>query len=183
MTCIVGIEIPGVGVLMGADSCASDGYKSYKITDSKLFIKNGVSFGYTTSFRFADILKHHVVIPDNTTGLSDSEFLIKEVVFEIREKLKEHGYSKIANNNEIGGEALIGYRGKLYELQSDYSLMGYTHGYGSCGSGMYYALGSLYTTKNSKISDKDRLTWALMAAAEYSPGVSPPFTFLMNEST
>ena len=47
--------------------------------------------------------------------------------------------------------------------------------YEACGCGVYYAKGSLYTSKGSAGS---RLTKALETAAHFSGGVSAPFNYV-----
>lgn len=180
MTCIVGIEVNGK-VLMGSDGCASTSYNKFEYDEPKLFIKNNILFGYTTSFRFADIIKYHVNIPAHESGVSDKEYLIGSLVTEIRNKLKDHGFTSISNNKESGGTALIGYKDKLYVLQDDFSIVRYNGGYNSCGCGIYFALGSLHTTKTMyNISPEDRVKLALEASSAHAVGVSTPFHIMWN---
>lgn len=181
MTCIVGIEVNGK-VLMGSDGCASSSWHKFKYDEPKLFKKAKILFGYTTSFRFADIIQYHVTIPKHKYGLSDKEYLVSLVVPEIREQLKEHGFTKVNNNREEGGTALLAYGDKLYEIQDDFSIVRNVCGYSSCGSGMFHATGSLHTTQTLKtISPEERVKLALQAAADHATGVSEPFHMMWNE--
>lgn len=179
MTCIVGIEFEGK-VGLGSDGCASGSYHKFQYDEPKLFIKNGISFGYTTSFRFADIIQYHVKIPVRTKGLTDKEYLVTKLVPEIRKQLKEHGFAETKNNRDSGGTALIGYKGKLYTLQDDFSIVRNVQGYDACGSGTYTAMGSLHTTKVLGTPPADRIRLALSAASDHAVGVTPPFHILWN---
>lgn len=182
MTCIVGIEVEGK-VLMGSDGCASSSYNKFQYDEPKLFIKKNILFGYTTSFRFADIIQYHVEIPARPRTLksaeTDKEYLVSVVVPEIRKKLKDHGFAEAKNGRDSGGTALIGYKDKLYTLQDDFSIVRNKSGYDACGSGTYFAMGSLYTTANLKaVPFETRVEMALRAAAEHGVGVTPPFHYM-----
>jgi len=181
MTCIVGIEAYGK-VIMGSDGCASDGYHKYEVDEPKLFIKNEILFGYTTSFRFADIIQYHVNIVNHSEGKADKQYLVEDVVPEIRKKLKDHGFVENDKGRESGGTALIGYKDKLYILQDDFSIIRNKIGYASCGSGTYVAYGSLHTTQSLlDIPPEQRILLALKAAADHSVGVSEPFHVWWNK--
>ena len=89
---------------------------------------------------------------------------------------KEHGFMTNNSGKENGGTALLGYNGKLYCLQDDLSVLRNNYGYNACGSGMPYALGSLYTSADIVPCEK-RLELALRAASTHAMGVSPPFHY------
>ena len=85
----------------------------------------------------------------------------------------------VKKNNEVesGGNFLVGYKDKLWQVQGDYSVL--SHGeYDSVGSGETVAIGSLFTTSGTKMKSEDRVTKALEAAAHYVCSVKGPFTLL-----
>lgn len=179
MTCIVGIEHDSK-VYLGCDSAASDGWVAYKTDVSKIFTTDGITFGYTTSFRFADLLQYDLRIPARSeTEINDRRYLVGTVIKTIRETLQKGGFAKIDNNKETGGTALLVYRNKLYSLQDDYSLVRSTDGYASCGSGHAFALGSLATTaRMENLIPQQRVTMALEAAVKHCATVDGPLTVL-----
>lgn len=136
MTCIVGIEFQGK-VLLGGDIQGTGGNNKIVHTQSKVFNKNGVVFGYTTSYRFGQILEHGLkdpVVPEREEEIY--RWLLTVLIPEIKTTLKDNGW-------ERGGNALIGVRGQLWELQDDFSVLRSVKGYTACGSGYEYAMGSL----------------------------------------
>jgi hypothetical protein len=64
--------------------------------------------------------------------------LITVLIPDIKAALKASDYDK-------GGTCLIGVKNQLWELQDDFSVLRSVRGYGACGSGYEYAMGSMMT--------------------------------------
>jgi ATP-dependent protease HslVU (ClpYQ) peptidase subunit len=174
MTCIVGLEYKG-DVYLGCDSAQSNGHFISAIDCPKIFTKGDITFGYTTSFRFADILQYDLIIPDRVPSVvNDREYLVSYVIKAVRDSLKEGGFTDINNNKETGGTCLIVYHKQLFTLQDDFSIIRDSEGYAACGSGCNFALGSLSSTSNMK--PKKRLELALQAAIKHCATVQGPIT-------
>lgn len=174
MTCIVGLEHEGK-VYIGCDSAQSDGHFISAIDSPKIFTTGSLTFGYTTSFRFADLLQYNLMLPSRAEDMvDDKQYLVTAAIPAIRDALQKGGFTSIDNNRETGGTALIGYKGKLYTLQDDFSLVRDTDGYASCGSGGKYALGSLATTQGMNLTPEHRVTAALEAAIKHCATVQGP---------
>jgi ATP-dependent protease HslVU (ClpYQ) peptidase subunit len=171
MTCIVGLEHDGK-VYMGCDSGQSDGHFTSSIDVAKIFTNRDITFGYTSSFRFADLLQYDLKIPIQD-GTPDREYLVSAVVKEIRSVLHRGGYATVNNNTESGGTALLAFKSKLYRLQDDYSLVRDLGGYAACGSGANFALGSLAST-DSITDPAYRVELALQAAIKHCATVQGP---------
>ena len=62
MTCIVGLESNGK-VYIAGDIQGTGGNSKVIHTQPKVFNKKGVLFGYTTSYRFGQILEHNLQDP------------------------------------------------------------------------------------------------------------------------
>lgn len=170
MTCIVGMEF-GDKVFIGGDIQGTGQNNKVVHTQPKVFNKRGVLFGYTTSYRFGQLLEHGLhdpVIPLN----NDEEvyrWLITTLVPDIRRVLRENGYDK-------GGTCLIGVRGQLWQLQDDFSVLRSVNGFDACGSGYEYAMGSMYTMASiapppDEASVVKLLKRAVLAAGTHSPSV------------
>lgn len=172
MTCIVGIEYNNK-VYMGGDRCSSNATIKMIYSSPKIFIKDKFLFGFAGSFRFSNILQHNVKFHKQKEKQSDQEYLytISDV---IRETLKDH---EIETTEELNSNvALIGYKGKLYELQTDFAIIHNMHNYNAIGTGSEIALGSLFTTDQILKSDpEERINIALKAATTFCVGVSGPF--------
>lgn len=160
MTCIVGIEFNN-NVYMLGDLCASDGNSMTLITRPKVFVKGGVVFGYTTSFRFGQILEF--MMPTMSPPSSDIlEWLITVFVSELRTVLDKASFKD-------SFQCLVGIKGELYTIQEDFSVLRSANGYTSIGSGSEVALGSLFTSTGDV---EARCKTAILAAAHFCPGVS-----------
>jgi ATP-dependent protease HslVU (ClpYQ) peptidase subunit len=136
MTVIVGFEFDNRVFLAG--DVQGTGYNSKVIhTTPKVFNKKGVLFGYTSSYRFGQVLEHNLadpVVPQDDVEVY--RWLITVLVPDIRQALKDNGFEK-------GGNCLIGVRGQLWELQDDFSVLRSVKGYSAVGSGYEYAIGAL----------------------------------------
>jgi ATP-dependent protease HslVU (ClpYQ) peptidase subunit len=176
MTCIVGIEVQGK-VLLAGDIQGTGGNNKIVHTQSKVFNKNGVVFGYTTSYRFGQILEHSLkdpVVPERDDEIY--RWLLTVLVPEIKSTLKDNGW-------ERGGNALIGIRGQLWELQDDFSVLRSVKGFGAVGSGYEYAMGSLFTSMThnkpkTPIDYEVAIQRAIEVAGTFSPSVGTECTLV-----
>lgn len=189
MTCIVGIESSD-GVWIGGDSCAGDAnWRSSVTAEPKVFVRGSFLIGYTSSFRMGQLLKHSLPEPEHPEGLSDEGFMATKFINAVRKTLKDGGFAKKESEVEAGGTFLVGYKGKLYTVYSDYQVLRLRSGYTACGCGEDFATGSLYMTDNigayfgvKSVSAERRIALALETAEENSAGVRGPFTVLFQEA-
>ena len=175
MTCIVGLKHDGK-VYIGADSVGSDGYTNTLMKSPKVFVlPNGMVIGYTTSFRFGQLLEYNLgnKLADAGGGESDMQYMVTVFVEEVRNVLKDGGFSTINNNVEEGGNLLVAYNGNLYELHTDFCILEYLSDWAACGSGATYAYGAFYATQGQ--DPVSRVRMALKAGMYYSPSVQSPF--------
>lgn len=177
MTCIVGL-VHGESVWMGADACAGSIYSASAIVSPKVFKRGPLLWGYTTSFRFGQIIEHALDVPARTTQTTDDAYIF-DCMEALRVVLADRGYrNEHGGEASPGGEALLGYNGCLYNVQADFSFIRRARGYDACGCGVDYALGSLHTTKDQCIEPIAKVLVALEAAEAHSPGVTGPWTVL-----
>lgn len=175
MTCIVGLETKD-GVIIGGDSAAASGWDIYSTRLSKVFKLGDFLIGYTTSFRMGQLLQYRLSVEPKSEGQADMEYMATAFVDAVRICLKEGGFTKVENQQEEGGQLLIGYNGRLYEMASDFHINSSENGYNAIGCGADYALGSLYTTHDWPNPDA-RATYALEVAGHFSSGVRAPYYF------
>jgi ATP-dependent protease HslVU (ClpYQ) peptidase subunit len=167
MTCIVGVEHNNK-VFIGGDLQGSGWNHKIVHTQPKVFNKRGVIFGYTTSYRFGQILEHNLtdpVVPENPDEIY--RWLVTAVVPDIRNILKENGYG---GTTEKGGNALIGVRGQLWEIQDDFSVLRSVNGYAAVGSGQEYANASLSTAFKIIRNPSQEECMKIMKLAIYTAG-------------
>lgn len=173
MTCIVGLVERGT-VYVGADSASVAGWTSRVTRLPKVFRRGPFLIGYTTSFRMGQLLEHALAVPPQAaTEGDDMRFMVNVFVENARQLLKERGVSKIESNAESGGQFLVGYRGRLYSVQSDFQVNQMADGFDAVGSGAEYALGALAALKS--LRPVARLKKALAISSHFNMGVSPPF--------
>ena len=181
MTCIVGIE-QGKAVWIGGDSAGFDGYDIRTREDSKVFVVKNVLFGFTSSFRMGQLLRFSLKIPRQKVR-DDHRYLCTNFIDAVRNCLRKGGFTTVDDNEETGGNFLVGYKGKLYSVESDFQVGRTTIGFDATGCGEPYALGSLYATKNVGLDPEQRIMRALETAAQFSAGVAPPFKMISSEKT
>lgn len=169
MTAVAGL-VHGARVYMGADSISVDEYRVVHQTGRpKVFRRGSFLFGYTTSFRFGQLLEHALELPEHSPEQSVHAYFVLKLAPTIKALLKENGF-------EGGGEALIGYKGLLYSLQIDFSML-LVKGYTAIGAGNEPALGSLHTTRR-ETDPRKRIKKALEAAEAHHASVRRPFVIL-----
>lgn len=177
MTTIVGIVENG-RVWLGSDSLVSDSMQKLGLPHSKTVMryvgKRPLCFGVSGSSRVSQLLER-LDMPDYGRKSSSRGFML-DLAEALRECLKEKG-AVIEERGEQGGnfEVLVGFEGKLFVIQSDFSVLETRGDYASVGSGQYYALGSLFSTSQLSRDPEWRLRLALMAAEKYDPGSGRPF--------
>lgn len=176
MTCVVGIVHNGA-VFIGADSAGVAGGDLMVRHDPKVFVKSGIIVGFTSSFRMGQLLHHAFEVPEQRRSQTVENFMVVTFVDAIRHCFQAGGYARKENETEIGGEFLVGYRGRLFKVESDYQVGESRSGYDACGCGRNVALGALFATAGR--APGDRVSQALSAAAEFSAGVRGPFVVKM----
>lgn len=178
MTAIVGIA-KGGSVWLGADSCgSSSSYRAAFTTPKLVELSTGSSkliLGYTTSFRFGQILQYQVGPPHDIRKDAE-EYLVRDFIPAVRKALGEHGWLKKDSEREESGAALVGYRKRLFSFQSDLSLTEAHSGLDATGSGYQYALGAMSFAASLGRTAEVVLQAGLQAAATFTPGVMAPFT-------
>ncbi len=180
MTVIVGLEFQNQ-VYMGCDSGALAGYDIFQSRLHKVFQKGPFLIGYTDSFRMGQLLQYRLQVREQNEGEDDLEYLVVAFVESVRACLQEGGFAKKENEQEEGGQFLVGYRGRLYLVDNDYQVNSCRDGYYAVGCGMGYALGSLHTPCD--LIPESRVRRALEAAGHFSGGVSRPFLVVGPDGT
>lgn len=173
MTCIVGLEVEN-GVIIGGDSAAPSGWDIYTTRLPKVFRLGNFIVGYTTSFRMGQLLQYRLKVEPKTEGQNDIEYMVATFIDAVRACLKEGGFAKVENEQEEGGQFLVGYNGRLYEVHADFQVNSSENGYHAVGCGANYALGSLWTSRDW-LDPAFRVNQALKAAGHFSNGVRPPY--------
>ncbi len=175
MTCVVGLEHGGV-VWIGADSAAVSRERLRSRTDPKAFRVGPYVLGFTTSFRMGDVLRYGFK-PPSPPERNLSRFMATAFVDATRVAFKEAGVASNSSGVESCGAFLVGVRGKLFTVESDYQVGVERAGYHAVGSGDQPALGALYATEDWE-DPRARIKVALEAAERFASDVRRPWRII-----
>lgn len=172
MTCIVGF-VEGDTIWMGGDSAGVSGWDLVIRADQKVFRNGPMVLGFTTSFRMGQLLRHALTIPDRPASMDLDKYMVTVFVDAVRECLKSKGWAEKTNEQEKGGEFLVGYESRLFAVHADYQIAAPVSQCYAIGSGGPFAMGALVATPHLK--GRKRIEGALKAAEQCSAGVRGPF--------
>lgn len=176
MTCIVGVAHEGC-VWIGGDSAGVSGYDIAARVDTKVFKRGPYVLGFTDSFRMGQLLRWAFDVPTPPArGLE--RFMCTTFIDAARDCLKAGGWATSRSDQEAGGTFLVGVRGRLFEVYSDYQVGETRNGFSAVGCGAAYALGVLDLTGRQQMEPRSRARLALETAARHSAGVCGPFTIV-----
>lgn len=176
MTCIVGLVHDG-DVYIGGDSAGIAGLSVSIRADEKVFGNGPFIMGFTSSFRMGQLLRYKFSPPAQTVHQGDMEYMVTSFIDAVRQCFAGNGFGD--KDASVGGNFLVGYKGKLYNIEADHQVGVPTLSYDAVGCGTDLALGALYATEG--LSPEQRINAALSAASTFSAGVAPPFTILKLE--
>lgn len=177
MTCIVGlIDKKNNNVIIGGDCAASANSNVFQRKDKKVFRNGEFVIGCTTSFRMIQLLQYSF-IPPKINNKNIHKYMCTDFIDEVRKCFSEGGFlQRYQDGDEKGGSFLVGYKDRLFKIDSDFQVGENKMEYDSIGSGSDFALGSLFTSSN--LEPKKRVIMALKSAEYLSMGVLSPFTIL-----
>ncbi len=150
MTCIVGY-VNDECMVMGGDSAGSAGGSYSLRRDPKVFKVPQVKgqdaiIGFTSSYRMGQLLMS-LKIPEDKSSFDDKgahfEFLRTKFIEVVRKLFRDGGYSRVINNVESGGNFILGYRGRIYEVDSDFQVEDPFVSFVAIGAGEEFAVGAL----------------------------------------
>lgn len=179
MTCIAGyVDKKKKCVYIGGDSAAVGGFNITIRKDTKVFRNGDFVIGCTTSFRMIQLLRFSF-IPPSIGNKEIYEYMCTDFVNEIRTCFTDGGFiQKAKAGDDMGGQFLVGYKDRLFFIDSDFQVGESVCGYDSVGCGHAYANGAFYVIDAKSIKTEDKVTEALKAAAFFSAGVQGPFLIL-----
>jgi ATP-dependent protease HslVU (ClpYQ) peptidase subunit len=180
MTCIVGYVKKGK-VTIGGDSVGVGGLSITHRKDPKVFQNGPFIMGFTSSFRMGQLLMSSAFIsPRQKKDQSDYDFMVTSFIDSVKECFDKGGYSQTYKDGDHkGGTFLVGYKGVLYMIESDYQVSESLENYEAVGCGEEFAKGVLFTVDNEKnLEPREKIKLSLEAATHFSGGVRPPYNFV-----
>lgn len=174
MTCIVA-KIHKGKVHMAGDRLGSNGFikEEYPLI-KKVFKNEDFLMGYTSSFRMGQLLKYSWTPPKKSLDDTDDKYIFMTVPESILSLFESGKFGHKDKTDYTAGNFLFGWKGRLFEMQDDMSVMEHEH-MAAVGSGSYHALASLRTLAIIGWHDDNpeaALRTAIQVASEYQVGVS-----------
>ena len=189
MTCIIGFTDKEHGVSwIGGDSLGSNGYTKSSELSAKVFrneLFKNVLIGGTTTFLHLDLLRYSEDLFDEVDFYKKSEidhkFMVTKFIPKVVKLFKQGIIS--SPETERGGNFIVATPGRVFEIQSDYSVLEPELGICSVGCGEEVAMGSLLTTMQMDMKPEDKIVMALKAAEQCCCGVQRPFRILCTDGS
>lgn len=184
MTCIVGFIDEEKTIHMAGDRMSMAGYDRNIRASPKIFIvrntdQEPIVIGVTGYVRLNQLLQYKLKIPGCPANMGMEEYMVVHVAEAVRACLKDAAFVKVENSQECHeGRALVGYKGRLFELQGYYQMCEDMRSYAAIGSGADFACGALHALQGASGSVRDRLFRAMDAATEFNAGVHPPYDYI-----
>jgi ATP-dependent protease HslVU (ClpYQ) peptidase subunit len=175
VTCIVGF-VEGNTVWMGGDSAGTNDWLDQDLYHSpKVFRNDGMLIGSCGNARQGQLLRWALKVPDHDPRLDIEKYMVKTFIDAVRECFKAGGVGKLDNNVESNlGAFIVGYRGRLFIVYSDYQVRMPVKPYAAVGCGDQIANGALFASDHIT-AGRERVELALKAAERFSAGVRGPF--------
>jgi ATP-dependent protease HslVU (ClpYQ) peptidase subunit len=178
MTCIAEL-VKGGNVYIAGDSAGSNNWHQLTLRlDRKVFRRDDLNmiFGCCGSYRMTQLLHYVFAPPLPASEEEDLEhYMATTFIDAVRSCFTEGGFAKKKEEREKGGSFLVGLRGRLFQIESDYQVGVSLDGYAAIGSGDDIALGALFATRYLDMPSEQRLTLALEAAQHHIISVRAPF--------
>ena len=168
MTCIVGYR-DGKNVWIGGDSIGSNGHYKAERKDTKVFRRNEMIMGYTSSFRMGQLLKWKLNIPKQKSNEGTERYMNTSFVDAVITCFEQNGYARVKENEKIGGVFIVGYRKRLFTIDSDFQVEENKHKFHACGSGAICATGAIEALSNydPKLKPELLIRYSIEAAKKY----------------
>ena len=177
MTCVAGLVHNGT-VYMGGDSISVDGSSTFDTANQDKVFSNGpFMYAIAGSWRIRDIMQYSFVAPDHDPRLTDDHYMKTEYSQALMSCFEKNKFVRFKDEVATikGAGLIIGYRGALYQLNSDFAILR-AHDWGCAdGSGYQAAFAVLWATRNLIEDPEERLLISLEAAANTIATVRAPF--------
>ena len=177
MTCVAGL-VQGGRVYIAGDSAGSNDADQLTLRlDRKVFRRDDLDmiFGGAGSFRMFQLLRYGFTPALAAEEENIERYMATVFVDALRACFKDRGFATKKEEQEQGGHFLVGVRGRLFVIESDYQVGESLDGYAAAGSGDDIARGALFATRHLDLSPEKRLTLALEAAQHHNTSVRAPF--------
>ena len=142
MTCIISWVDKKKGIVMAGDKLGSNGWTGGRVKDPKVFYcgdDDEFMVGYCGSFRMGQLLKNVWEPPPRIVGDTTDKYIYISVVDSIKQLFEENNFG----TKDKGGTFILGYEGRVFRVQDDFSFLEHETGIESVGSGFAHAEAAL----------------------------------------
>jgi hypothetical protein len=190
MSCVVGMVDRG-DVYIGGDSGVFGDEDFLVMRIPKVFERKPFIFGTVGTFRAAQLLQFVFRVTPRKRGQDVYEYMITSFVEAVRTCWRSGGVMNSSVNEDCTGadfaeSFLVGYEGRLFRLEADFSLIESASGFDAIGAGEHHARGALEAqelvlarSRRNKGSmtygAPDRILDALTATSRANNKVRKPF--------
>lgn len=183
MTCIIAYKT-ATKLYMGADSCGfRDDTDTRVFTTPKVFKAGKILCGYTSTYRFGQILERYLKGLKPAPKEPVKEWLFENLIPGLIEELKKHTYLEIKDGEAWAATFILGIKGRIFRIHADFSITERACTYEVCGSGELYAVGVLAALDGApNWTPKAKILHALKITAEHCPSVREPFIIIEEPS-
>jgi len=176
MTCLVALEHEGISYL-GCDSFMGNSFSRDQIDRPKFFTKGDrFVIGFAGDIRGAQIVAHNLKFRKRKPNEEEESYLVTEVSKKLHTAFTKAGINLSEDpHNDSGTCFLICLNGKIFVLQTNFSVIRSSHGYMAIGVGGDFALGALAAMESSNLDPKEKVQKSLEIATNLSPQVCGPY--------
>jgi ATP-dependent protease HslVU (ClpYQ) peptidase subunit len=182
VTCIVGV-IDGGKAWVGGDSALScvETHELIACVNQKVFRVGDFLIGVSGSARVGDVLRYRLVPPKPPRRMDPARYMRTDFMDAVRETLRKNGTMALLHAVEsCEATILIGYRGRLFIIESDLHIHEAIDDYAAVGSGGSVANGALSVSRG--VPARKRILAALAASERYTTSVRRPFIVIGGEA-
>ena len=182
MTCIIGY-VQKDKVYIAGDSAGVGGYEISIRKDPKVFKNGKFIMGFTSSFRMGQLLmSSKFKVANQKPKETDYHYMITSFVDAVIKTFKNGGFLKKENEVFHGGAFLVGYKGKLYQIESDFQVGEVEDAFNSVGCGSDIAKGAMSVLDSMEdLTPEQKLIKALESTTRFSAGVAAPFNIVSSK--
>lgn len=180
MTCIVAFTLDNGKIVLAGDKLGSNGYTKREMRAPKVFKRGAFHIGYTSTFRFGQLLEHVWEAPVQEEE-GDMRFMVRKVIPSLIKLLTDNKHLFSDSDAIEMGEAIIVYRGKIFRIQGDASI--FEEDYTSVGCGELSATTILHFLNSSGEPEEGEveplLTQLYVTLSSLMTGVSEGFDYFL----
>lgn len=180
MTCIIGYVDEKETVWMYSDSLgySEEGSQSTRTNPKLFFLNNQFLVGFAGSFRAGQVMQYMFTPPKFLQSMDEMEYMVTLFLPALKKVLEKEGAMKSEDGEAFNlSMFLIGFRGRLFQIESDFQCGEDSYPYAAIGAGDGVARGALFgLLHGSGCRDpQELLVRAMLAAQEFTVGVRGPY--------